>query len=787
MVKEIPLSTPVSQSLKEHVPLAQVWQELVASMAKTPWLVRPLMRQGADAVARVAQQYLRPRRLPRRVRRALERRGALSLAGAALLLALAGPEPGWAGTTLSVSSGGDLFNAILLFNAQKGTYAGTNTATLTADITVTSALDAVTSAIVISGNGHQIAGSGSLSGSLFQVTSKGTLTLQDTTVTGGKGSKGGAIYNQGTLTLSESTLTDNTASSKGGALFNNKGTVVLSNSTVSDSSAGTAGGGVYNEGGRLTLTDSTVSGNSAGTSGGGLYNSGGRLTLTNSTVSDNRAKEYGGGVENTDSGTVVLSNSTVSNNSASENGGGIRTSGDTVTVSNSTVSGNHAKNGGGIFISRNSYQQKSEVAVQNSTISGNVATDGGGGIGVHHGTAFCRLDSNDNCHYSYYRFVGPLKVTYSTLSDNSANFGGGLNVGRYTSVSLENSTLSGNSASDSGGGLNAYPDGTDVFGRSHITFKFCTLTGNTAADKGGGISTGEHTDLTLYDTLVSGNHAPTGREVRNNTSYSDISFDHNNLFGYSGSSGLNGKAHGNSDIIPSVGLSAILDTTLADNDGDTQTHALVSGSPAINAASTSCPSPSLDQREYGRPASGSSVCDIGAFEYGATDTSVSGTLSSGTVLKVDTTQASVTLSFKIPVVPPLDLSQAGVHLHKGLVHRGVELVADVRDLRLVLREDEAKADRVIFDTVSERGGKGKVELRRRGGVLEGKVRLEKVEVAAPLVCTGEPVELESEVVLSDDAGRYPALRLMFQTTWECQQRSDGRVEKLTVHEWGGTN
>ena len=36
MAREILQSTPVSQSLKEPVPLARVWEELVAHMAKTP-------------------------------------------------------------------------------------------------------------------------------------------------------------------------------------------------------------------------------------------------------------------------------------------------------------------------------------------------------------------------------------------------------------------------------------------------------------------------------------------------------------------------------------------------------------------------------------------------------------------------------------------------------------------------------------------------------------------------------------------------------------------------------
>ncbi len=58
---------------------------------------------------------------------------------------------------------------------------------------------------------------------------------------------------------------------------------------------------------------------------------------------------------------------------------------------------------------------------------------------------------------------------------------------------------------------------------------------------------------------------------------------------------------------------------LADNGGSTQTHALLAGSPAINAGNSANPgsgSPACeltDQRGYGRP----DRCDIGAYEYNA--------------------------------------------------------------------------------------------------------------------------------------------------------------------------
>jgi hypothetical protein len=55
---------------------------------------------------------------------------------------------------------------------------------------------------------------------------------------------------------------------------------------------------------------------------------------------------------------------------------------------------------------------------------------------------------------------------------------------------------------------------------------------------------------------------------------------------------------------------------LADNGGPTQTHALLPGSPAIDAGdNTACPA--TDQRGVTRPLG--AACDIGAYEFGDAD------------------------------------------------------------------------------------------------------------------------------------------------------------------------
>ncbi len=92
-------------------------------------------------------------------------------------------------------------------------------------------------------------------------------------------------------------------------------------------------------------------------------------------------------------------------------------------------------------------------------------------------------------------------------------------------ATLTDCTLSGNSASLVGGGLN------NEAGYSTITG--CTISGN-SANEGGGLDGGE--DLTIGDTIVAGNTAATGPDVNGAISTTDQGY---NLIGLTaGSSGL---------------------------------------------------------------------------------------------------------------------------------------------------------------------------------------------------------------------------------------------------------
>ena len=87
---------------------------------------------------------------------------------------------------------------------------------------------------------------------------------------------------------------------------------------------------------------------------------------------------------------------------------------------------------------------------------------------------------------------GTLTVADSTLSGNSSYEGGGiLNTGTLT---VEDSTFSGNTGDSYGGGI--YNEGT-------LTVADSTISGNTATNGGGGIQS--QGTLTVADSTISGN------------------------------------------------------------------------------------------------------------------------------------------------------------------------------------------------------------------------------------------------------------------------------------------
>ena len=273
--------------------------------------------------------------------------------------------------------------------------------------------------------------------------------------------------------------------------------------------------------------------------------------------------------------TVELSGVTVRNGNPGSNrdGGGILNSGgSTLTINDSTVSGSTATSGGGI-------SSDGTLTVNNSTISGNTATsDGFGGGGI--------VDNGG----------GTVTINNSTISGNTAQpgagLGGGGGIGKWGgTLTINNSTISGNTVGNSGGGFL-------VSGATAIVNN-TTISGNSAGTTASGIFNGG--TVSLITTII----ADTGTECSGSIA-AITSLGHN----LSGDSSCGLAATGDlQNTDPLLG-------PLQDNGGPTFTHALLAGSPAIDACDNNVLNAplSLTTDQRGEARLQGPFVDIGAYE-----------------------------------------------------------------------------------------------------------------------------------------------------------------------------
>ena len=210
-----------------------------------------------------------------------------------------------------------------------------------------------------------------------------------------------------------------------------------------------------------------------------------------------------------------------------------------------------------------------------STISGSSAPGGNGNGG------------------GIYQNSGSLTIFGSTVSDNTAVRGGGVFTNSGTFV-MTNSTVSGNSATGEGGGVRLGGTGTRILNN-------VTVTDNT----GGGVWTTSGSTNLFRNAVIAGND---GLDCNSNFV---TSAGHNVVGSFSGC-GFDVALGDQINVAdPVLG-------PLADNGGPTLTHALLAGSPALDAGNPAAPGSggdaclSGDQRGAIRP--GGAICDAGAFE-----------------------------------------------------------------------------------------------------------------------------------------------------------------------------
>jgi predicted outer membrane repeat protein len=388
---------------------------------------------------------------------------------------------------------------------------------------------------------------------------------------------GGGIYDvhDGDLTLDDVSITGCDADHGGGIYKDGDGTIEIVDSTISDNYARLSAGALYNNGeGDLIITNSTFDGNSADGDGGvGELGNTGNVNITDSTFSNNTANGAGGAIY-FDSGVndVSISGSTFSDNEANSSGGGgaiYAVNGGSFTISSSTFSGNYSDSWGGALYMGTTGQV---ITITDSLFVDNTSADEGGAID---------FDADDQV----------VTINNSTFVDNtSADEGGAIWKEEGGSLTINMSTITENSSVTDGGGVWFDGDTAGNAAQADVTITGTILTGNTgfegAADDLGSRDGATSQVATISDSILGVVKATITVTASNNIDATAPGFV--------------------------LGLAA-----LADNGGATETMALLTGSPAIDAGPATVPTflgNDFDQRgtPYVRVYNGQS--DIGAFE-----------------------------------------------------------------------------------------------------------------------------------------------------------------------------
>jgi CSLREA domain-containing protein len=307
--------------------------------------------------------------------------------------------------------------------------------------------------------------------------------FRNLTITGGVEDIGGGVYNDGTLVLDDVAINGNAANILGGGLYtcmtaaviqngsvisNNSapdgagvyvdGGLVIDNSTISDNIASNAGGGIYAFASAITvIQNEAVISNNEALHGGGIWNDG-ELTIDFSEVIANEADDTtgeGGGLYNSSTATATIQNISAIGHIGAGNtasiGGGIHNTG-ILTIDFSGAIGNDANQGGGIW-------SDSALTVQNGAFVSNNTAGVGGGI-LNSGT-------------------GGVTINASTVSGNTVVGGDGGGILSSGTLTIHNgSEITGNTSDEHGGG---------VYGGGTITINDTTFSGNSATQAGGAI------------------------------------------------------------------------------------------------------------------------------------------------------------------------------------------------------------------------------------------------------------------------------------------------------------
>jgi len=212
-------------------------------------------------------------------------------------------------------------------------------------------------------------------------------------------------------------------------------------------------------------------------------------------------------------GTSTVSGLTITHGSA-QFGGGVNATGTDLTLDGDVITANTSvRDGGGV-----SGYNHGSIDIKGTTISGNTSHEDGGGGAFYH--------------------LSSVTVTGSTVTDNTAigknSDGGGLYVygedttGGAGTVSIDSTTISGNTADDNGGGVYVSETLGASISNSNITNN--TEKSLSGSHGGGGVMLDDlYGGVSISATTISGNTAPAGGGVYVEDLFGDLTVSDSNL------------------------------------------------------------------------------------------------------------------------------------------------------------------------------------------------------------------------------------------------------------------
>ena len=440
----------------------------------------------------------------------------------------------------------------------------------------------------------------------------------------------GILLDVNNLVVQNSTVSRNTARFNAGLHAGEvTGGATIVNSHIDNNIGSSRSGVVLSSyyGANVNIADTTINQNIGGAFAGiGVFygdntSTAFSVTMDGVTVSDNRESSSAGVLLGGDV-TVNITGGAIERNQGSRQSGlgisGYQGYGWTArgSVKDITISDNTGHGRTSLFAGLRAYQ--ADLELTNVTISSGL---GSSASAIHAQDSVLQIkrsritDNTSTGPTILIQNAGSRAAFTDTLIMDNISVTGGIRVEAADEINIHNSTLAGNTATNSGGALNL---------NTVANFKLSnsTLSGNQAGS-GGALYLQDVAQTDITNVTFSGNSGSTDGATMLVTGTSSTPRINNSVFANAGLTG-----HCSAVFSASAGINNWFDdasctglnqgpallSDLADNGGPTPTHQLLPDSPLIDSGDvTLCnqaPISGLDQRREPR----GEQCDIGAFE-----------------------------------------------------------------------------------------------------------------------------------------------------------------------------